>query len=272
MNPYRSRTSGPAINRIAVVFVVLIAIGAIGASVLLGPKPNATIVEMQPIRPAQTGSVPSGTQATAPPSDPMAGVPDEQLPVIQSRPAKPVTTEPSTLEQSELGVETPAASVAPMTDGSQTVNSSATIPNATSSQTTQSAATADPVKPKAATSSPSASPNAATSPPTVSRASSSIASANASAAAKPEPVAAIAATTPAEPVKALLRRATDGVSVQVVALSSVDAAAKLAQNLATNGFTANVQPSGKIFRVVIGPYPTDAAAQAAAARASAFVR
>ncbi len=262
MNPYRSRTSSPAINRIAVVFVVLIAIGAIGASVLLGPKPNATIVEMQPIRPAQTGSVPSGTQVTAPLSDPMSGVPDEQLPVIQSRPAKPVTPEPNTLEQSELGVETPSASAAPMADGSQTVNSSAVTPravtsNATSSQTTPSPATADPAKPEAAT------PSAAT---------SSIASASASAGAKPEPVGAIAATTPAEPVKALLRRATNGVSVQVVALSSVDAAAKLAQNLAANGFTANVQPSGKIFRVVIGPYPTDAAAQTAAARASAFVR
>jgi hypothetical protein len=50
MNPYRSRTSNSAINRIAVAFVVLIALGAILASILLGPKPNATVVLMQPIR------------------------------------------------------------------------------------------------------------------------------------------------------------------------------------------------------------------------------
>jgi cell division septation protein DedD len=77
---------------------------------------------------------------------------------------------------------------------------------------------------------------------------------------------------PATPTRALLRRATNGVSVQVVALSNLDAAAKLAQNLAANGFTANVQPNGKIYRVVIGPYANEAAAQAAAARANTFVR
>lgn len=272
MNPYRFRTSGPAINRIAVAFVVLVAMGAIGASLLLGPKPNTTIVLMQPIRPAQTGTVALSPKAVTPSSDPVASLPEEQLPVIPSRPAKAVTTEPSTLEQSELGLETPAAnaSVTPMTDGSSAQTSSPTTSSVTepvtkpvtSSQTpsagTKTTTPSAPVeKPVPTVSSPI--------PPDTANSSVS------ATAAKLDPTTS-STTVPATPAKALLRRATNGVSVQVVALSSLDAAAKLAQNLAVNGFTANVQPSGKIFRVVIGPYPTEAAAQAAAARASTIIR
>jgi cell division septation protein DedD len=62
------------------------------------------------------------------------------------------------------------------------------------------------------------------------------------------------------------------VSVQIVALSNLDAAAKIAQNLAANGFTANVQPNGKVYRVVIGPYASESKAQTAATRANTFVR
>jgi cell division septation protein DedD len=73
-------------------------------------------------------------------------------------------------------------------------------------------------------------------------------------------------STPAAP-SAFLRRSTNGVSVQVGAFRSVDSAAKLAQELARKGFTASVQPSGGLYRVVIGPYKDEAAARAAAARA-----
>ncbi len=311
MNPYRSRSPNSAINRIAVAFVVLIALGAIIASILLGPKPNATIVLMQPIRPAAASTEPSNVlttslapAGTAASSDPLASVPADQLPVIQSRPAQPITSD-SHIEQSELGA--PPADSSAMTDGSSTTassapnivnssqsstvtqnqaNSSTTAPSVTPSSATNSSQTTDtqtkPATVAAASSAPSTvsssavrpvqtitKPDPATSNATTSSAKNTIVASAPTAASSASSVTAPSSATPR---RAFLRRATNGVSVQVVALSNLDAAAKLAQNLAANGFTANVQPSGSVYRVVIGPYASETAAQAAATRATGFFR
>jgi cell division septation protein DedD len=349
MNPYRSRSPHSAINRIAVALVVLIALGAILASILLGPKPNATIVMMQPIRPLETSNelpnilatpssdaptnaappsdtVPSGD--TAPSSDPLASVPTDQLPVIQSQPAQAITSEPANIEQSELGVEVPPVTSSAMTDDSSPTASNISTSTATSSQpdaTAQSAPTTtvqsvtppiqtnssqtnsiqasdtqpkpatvtarsntprpvsssavrpvQTIKPDSAASSAATSSMRSTATSSVrSTATSSVRSTTTSS-VKPTTVASAqnpsSSTTSAIPRRAFLRRATNGVSVQVVALSNLNAAAKLAQNLAANGFTANVQPSGSIYRVVIGPYASETAAQTAATRATGFFR
>ncbi len=345
MNPYRSRGPNSAINRIAVALVVLIALGAILASILLGPKPNATIVMMQPIRPAETTSelpnvlatpsrdaptnaAPSSdtgpSSDTAPSSDPLASVPTDQLPVIQSRPAQAITSEPANIEQSELGVDVPAADSSAMSDGSSATASSGssaatssepdaavqsapatTVQNVTpqtqtnsvpaiSSQATSTQASDTQTKPATVTASsntqstvsssavrpvqtikPDSAPSSATTASVPITTNSSVPSTT-TASVKSTTVASAqnpsSSTSSATPRKAFMRRATNGVSVQVVALSNLNAAAKLAQNLAANGFTANVQPSGSVYRVVIGPYASETAAQTAATRATGFFR
>jgi SPOR domain len=342
MNPYRSRSPNSAVNRIAVAFVVLIALGAILASILLGPKPNATVVMMQPIRPAatseeapnplatptDTASSDTATSSDAAPndaatsSDPLASVPTDQLPVIQSQPTQPATAEPKAIEQSELGVDvsatnsnptdagssaqpssntqsdssgasalaagvqgvTPASQTNPSAASSSATASGVTAPNQTSDTPTKPATVTASANPRTAPSSsavrpvprvaapdpaPSTTSSAATSG--VPRTTTSSAVSTTTSSVKPTAVAS-APTASATPRRTFLRRATNGVSVQVVALSNLDAAAKLAQNLAANGFTANVQPSGSVYRVVIGPYANEAAAQTAAARATGFFR
>ena len=240
MNSYRTRT--PNVSGIAVMLVVLLAIGAIVASIVLGPKPNTTVVNLQPIRPAQTAPVPtaaSQVSADQPSADAVANIPPEELPVIESRPTQPVQNQ--VIEQSELGTE-PSLAATP------------TDTNASSSQSRASSTT-----PNASSSAPSASAPRETA---VTRTTTRTTSAPTNATA----AAASSSSKPAAP-NAFLRRSTNGVSVQVGAFRSVDSAAKLAQELARKGFTASVQPSGGLYRVVIGPYKDDATARAAAARA-----
>jgi cell division septation protein DedD len=278
MNSYRTRT--PNISGIAVVLVVLLSIGAIVVSIVLGPKPNTTVVNLQPIRPAQTTPVPTAaSQASAnqpstnqpstnqpsvnqPSADAVANIPPEELPVIESRPTQAVQNQvpgqDQVIEQSELGTE-PSLAATPTDTNASSSQASATntAPSASSSvaalgdsaSNAQIAATPNTTAPRETTSTParttSAQPRAATSATTATTGTSS---------------------TPATP-SAFLRRNTNGVSVQVGAFRSVDSAAKLAQELARKGFTASVQPSGGLYRVVIGPYKDDATARAAAARA-----
>ena len=260
MNSYRTRT--PNVSGIAVLLVVLLAIGAIVASIVLGPKPNTTVVNLQPIRPAQTAPVPTtATQPNVdqPSADPVASIPPEELPVIESRPTQPVQDQASVqdqvIEQSELGTEPSQATTPTDTNPSPSQSrASSTTPNASSSvaASRDSNSSVQSTTPREST---------VTSTPTRTTSVQSRATTTAS----------TSTTTsnsgkPAAP-SAFLRRSTNGVSVQVGAFRSVDSAAKLAQELARKGFTASVQPSGGLYRVVIGPYKDDATARAAAARA-----
>jgi cell division protein FtsN len=284
MNSYRTRT--PNISGIAVVLVVLLSIGAIVASIVLGPKPNTTVVNLQPIRPAQTTPVPTAaSQASAnqpsvnqpsvnqpsvnqpsvnqPSADAVANIPPEELPVIESRPTQAVQNQvpgqDQVIEQSELGTEPSLAATPTDTNASSSqARATNTAPSASSSvavsgdsaSNAQIAATPNTTAPRETT----------TSTPARTTSAQSRAATNATTATTGT------SSTPAVP-SAFLRRSTNGVSVQVGAFRSVDSAAKLAQELARKGFTASVQPSGGLYRVVIGPYKDDATARAAAARA-----
>ncbi len=271
MNSYRTRT--PNVSGIAVVLVVLLSVGAIVASIVLGPKPNTTIVNLQPIRPAQTAPVPTAaSQASAKPSssqpsssqpsaDAVANIPPEELPVIESRPAQVVQSRDSTqdrvIEQSELGVEPSPASTPTDTSAgpSQSSASSSVATSVDSTSRTQSVTAPSTTAGRETTVSSSPTRTTSAQPQAVTKATTKATTATTG-----------TSSAPAAP-SAFLRRSTNGVSVQVGAFRSVDSAAKLAQELARKGFTASVQPSGGLYRVVIGPYKDDATARAAAARA-----